>query len=156
MPPEAAGNVPVVSTEVDVAYTAPPEVKEARPVPPDAVPRAFVRLTVPLLEMLIAVVAPLLPTLNRMLSVVPMPEVDCRVSEDEAVVPPTINGDVVEVLNTGFAIVETVTAPTAADTAILVPAAREVTAAPESVVHVGTPVPPDVRIWPDVPAAEYA
>ena len=44
-------------------------------------PRAFVRfnvpmVTVPPVAMLIAVVAPLFPTLNRILSVVPTPDVD--------------------------------------------------------------------------------
>ena len=110
-------------------------------------------MTVPPVAMLIAVVAPLLPTLNRMLSLVPMPEVDCRVSEDEAAVPPMTSGDVVEVLNTGFAIVETVTEPVEPDTAMLVPATRAVTATPESVAHVGALAPADVRIWPDVPTA---
>ena len=38
VPPDATGNVPVVSTDVDVAYKAPPEVNDVRPVPPLAVP----------------------------------------------------------------------------------------------------------------------
>ena len=49
--------------------------------------------TLPLVSTVIAVVAPLLPTLRRMLSVVPTPEVDCRVSVDEAVVPPVMSGE---------------------------------------------------------------
>ena len=34
VPPDATGSVPVVSAEVDVAYTAPPDVNEVSPVPP--------------------------------------------------------------------------------------------------------------------------
>jgi len=45
--------------------------------------------TMPVVATLNAVVAPLLPTLSAMLSLVPAPEVDCNVREDEAVVPPT-------------------------------------------------------------------
>jgi hypothetical protein len=37
VPPEATGKVPVVNTDVDVAYTAPPEVNEVKLVPPFAV-----------------------------------------------------------------------------------------------------------------------
>ena len=37
VPPEAMGSVPVVSAEVDVAYIAPPEVKDVNAVPPAAV-----------------------------------------------------------------------------------------------------------------------
>jgi hypothetical protein len=37
VPPDAIGNVPVVKTDVDVAYTAPPDVKDVKLVPPDAV-----------------------------------------------------------------------------------------------------------------------
>jgi hypothetical protein len=34
VPPDATGKVPVVNTEVEVAYTAPPEVNDVNPVPP--------------------------------------------------------------------------------------------------------------------------
>jgi hypothetical protein len=37
VPPEATGKVPVVKADVDVAYTAPPEVNEVKLVPPLAV-----------------------------------------------------------------------------------------------------------------------
>ena len=37
VPPEAIGNVPVVKTLVDVAYTAPPDVNDVKLVPPLAV-----------------------------------------------------------------------------------------------------------------------
>ena len=37
VPPEAIGSVPVVSAEVDVAYTAPPDVNTVSPVPPPVV-----------------------------------------------------------------------------------------------------------------------
>ena len=54
--------------------------------------------TLPLVSIVSAVVAPLLPTLKRMLSLVPTPEVDCSVREDEAVVPPMTVGTVTELL----------------------------------------------------------
>jgi len=115
------------------------------PVPPYATPRAFVRfnvpmVTVPPVAMLIAVVAPLLPTLNRMLSVVPTPEVDCRVREDDAAVPPIISGEVTDVAKDGVADVEIVTAPVAPDTLIFVPATAEVTPV---FVTVTAPVAPE-------------
>jgi hypothetical protein len=56
-------------------------VNPVRPVPPYAVPRALVRLSVPIVTVPPdaidnAVVAPLLPTFIRMLSVAPTPDVD--------------------------------------------------------------------------------
>ena len=45
-------------------------------------------VTNPAVETVMAVVSPLLPTLKRILSVVPTPEVDCNVKVDDAVVPP--------------------------------------------------------------------
>jgi len=51
VPPDATGKVPVVSTDDEVAYTAPPEVNDVSPVPPFAVGNTPVttveRLTLP-------------------------------------------------------------------------------------------------------------
>ena len=44
----------------------------------------------PAVSIAIAVVAPLLPTLNKMLSLDPTPEVDCNVSDWLTLVPPVI------------------------------------------------------------------
>ena len=110
-------------------------------------------VTVPPVAMLIAVVAPLLPTLKRMLSVVPTPEVDCSVREDDAAVPPIISGDVTDVAKDGVADVEIVTAPVAPETLIFVPATAEVTpvfvtvtapVAPETLM----PVPATLEVTP--------
>ena len=51
----------------------------------------------------IAVVAPLLPILNRIVSVVPTPLVDCNVRDEDAVVPPIRSGVVNEVVSVGEA-----------------------------------------------------
>lgn len=46
-----------------------------------------------------AVIAPLLPTFIKMLSVVPTPDVDCNVREDDAVAPPMRSGTVMDVVS---------------------------------------------------------
>ena len=110
-------------------------------------------MTVPPVAMLIACVAPLLPTLNRMLSVVPTPEVDCSVRDDAAAVPPIISGEVTDVAKDGVEDVEMVTAPVAPETLIFVPATAEVTpvfvtvtapVAPETLM----PVPATLEVTP--------
>jgi hypothetical protein len=47
VPPDATGKVPVVSADVDVAYKAPPDVKDVRFVPPLVVARVPARVTAP-------------------------------------------------------------------------------------------------------------
>ena len=59
--------------------------------------------TLPNVLIVIAVVAPLLPTLNAMLSVVPTPLVDWSVRDEDAVVPPIRSGVVSEVVSVGEA-----------------------------------------------------
>ena len=62
VPPAVLGNVPVVSTLVDVAYTAPPEVNVVRFVPPFAVPRVPASVTAPVVA--VFGVKPVVPALN--------------------------------------------------------------------------------------------
>jgi hypothetical protein len=47
VPPEAIGSVPVVKADADVAYTAPPDVKDVRFVPPFAVASVPATVTAP-------------------------------------------------------------------------------------------------------------
>ena len=47
VPPDAIGNVPVVNADVDVAYTAPPDVNDVRPVPPLVVASVPASVTAP-------------------------------------------------------------------------------------------------------------
>ena len=56
VPPADGGNVPVVKAEVDVAYMAPPDVNEVRPVPP-----------LPLVSAVPSVRAPAFVTLNLLI-----------------------------------------------------------------------------------------
>ena len=52
--------------------------------------------TLPEVVIVIAVVAPLLPTLKLIVSLVPTPDVDCNDNPDDAVVPPiTLDPDMV-------------------------------------------------------------
>jgi hypothetical protein len=72
-----------------------------------AVPIAVVdvlrNVALPLEAIVRAVTAPLLPVLNRMLSVVPAPDVDWSVRVDDAVVPPITTGTVTDVVMVGVA-----------------------------------------------------
>ena len=111
--------------------------------------------TIPVLAILRAVVAPLLPTFMAMLSVVPTPDVDCNVSVDDAVVPPTMRGDVTEVANVGSAVVLIVTAPVDEEAVIFVPPVMDVTPAVDGIVddQVGAPPVLPIKTSPVLPAA---
>lgn len=62
VPPEAMGNVPVVKAEVDVAYTAPPDVNDVRPVPPFVVASVPESVTAPVVA--VFGVKPVVPAEN--------------------------------------------------------------------------------------------
>ena len=63
MPPAVFGNVPVVNALVDVAYIAPPEVKEVKFVPPFVVANVPARVTTPVVE--VEGVSPVVPALKE-------------------------------------------------------------------------------------------
>jgi hypothetical protein len=63
VPPDRTGNVPVVKTEVEDAYTAPLAVNEVRFVPPFAVLKVPAKVTVPVVA--VFGVKPVVPALNE-------------------------------------------------------------------------------------------
>ena len=67
VPPDATGKVPVVSADVDVAYKAPPDVKDVRFVPPLVVARVPPRVTAPV-DAPVGV-KPVVPALNDVTAV---------------------------------------------------------------------------------------
>ena len=62
VPPEPIGNVPVVNADDDVAYKAPPDVKDVRPVPPFVVANVPASVIAPAVAVL--GVNPVVPPLN--------------------------------------------------------------------------------------------
>ena len=84
VPPEAIGNVPVVNALVDVAYNAPPEVKDVSPVPPLVVANVPASVIAPLVAVL--GVKPVVPALNVVTA-----ELDSVPQVGAALAPPEVN-----------------------------------------------------------------